>query len=36
MSNLIEIKNLLKKYSDKKVIDGINLSIKKKGKLLFY
>lgn len=29
MSNLIEIKNLLKKYSDKKVIDGINLSIKK-------
>ena len=35
MSNLIEIKNLLKKYSDKKVIDGINLSIKK-GKLLFY
>ena len=29
MSNLIEIKNLLKKYGDKKVIDGINLSIKK-------
>ena len=29
MSNLIDIKNLLKKYSDKKVIDGINLSIKK-------
>lgn len=29
MSNLIEINNLLKKYGDKKVIDGINLSIKK-------
>ena len=29
MSNLIEIKNLLKKYGDKKVIDGIDLSIKK-------
>ena len=29
MSNLIEIKNLLKKYGDKKIIDGIDLSIKK-------
>lgn len=29
MSNLIEINNLLKKYGDKKVIDGIDLSIKK-------
>ncbi|PUE66932.1 amino acid ABC transporter ATP-binding protein [Arcobacter lacus] len=29
MNNLIEIKNLLKKYADKTVINGIDLSIKK-------
>ncbi|MCT7586795.1 amino acid ABC transporter ATP-binding protein [Aliarcobacter butzleri] len=29
MDNLIEIKNLLKKYADKTVINGIDLSIKK-------
>ena len=29
MDNLIEIKNLVKKYADKTVINGIDLSIKK-------